>query len=141
MFSSQQTRGFYDPAIHSAMPPDAVEISAKYHAELMAGQSDGMLIEWGSDGLPVLIEPQLPSHDELAAVERMWRDAQLTMTDPLVSRHRDEIEAGGSTSITTEQYAELQTYRRLLRDWPQGSQFPLVEHRPIAPPSLAEQTQ
>ncbi|ANI54418.1 phage tail protein [Pseudomonas sp. DR 5-09] len=77
----------------------------------------------------------------LAEVERAWRDVQLSVTDALVARHRDELEEGGSTYLTAEQYAELQAYRRQLRDWPQGSQFPLAEHRPIAPPWLIEQVQ
>ncbi|EJN18667.1 tail fiber assembly protein [Pseudomonas sp. GM80] len=133
MFSSRSERGFYDAAIHTVMPTDVVEISAGYHVELLAGQSAGKVIEWGDDGYPVLVEPQQPGPDELAAVARDWRDRQLTLTDPLVSRHRDEIEEGGPTSITAEQYAELQAYRRQLRDWPEGGQFPLDDHRPIAP--------
>lgn len=136
MYSSQQTRGFYDAALHAVMPADVVEISAEYHAELMAGQSNGKVIEWGDDGLPVLADPQLPGPDELAAAERVWRDAQISLTDGVVARHRDEQEAGSETTITVEQYAELQAYRRELRDWPQGAQFPLAEHRPIAPPWL-----
>ncbi|MED7670279.1 phage tail protein [Pseudomonas moraviensis subsp. stanleyae] len=136
MYSSQQTRGFYDAALHTVMPADVVEISAEYHAELMAGQSNGKVIEWGDDGLPVLADPQLPGPDELAAAERVWRDAQISVTDGVVARHRDEQEAGGETTITVEQYAELQALRRELRDWPQGAQFPLAEHRPIAPPWL-----
>lgn len=141
MFSSKSERGFYDPEINTVMPPDVVSITAEYHAELLAGQSGGKAIEWGDNGYPVLVEPQPPGPDELAAAERAWRDSQLAMTDPLVSRHRDEVEEGGATSITAEQYVELQAYRRQLRDWPQGEQFPLIDHRPIAPPWLTEQPQ
>lgn len=141
MFSSKSERGFYDPEINTIIPPDVVSITVEYHAELLAGQSAGKAIEWGDNGYPVLVERPLPSPDELAAAERGWRDSQLAVTDPLVSRHRDEIEEGGATSITAEQYAELQAYRRQLRDWPQGSQFPLAEHRPITPPWLTGQLQ
>lgn len=141
MFSSKSERGFYDPEINTVMPPDVVSITAEYHAELLAGQSGGKAIEWGDNGYPVLVEPQPPGPDELAAAERAWRDSQLAMTDPLVSRHRDEVEEGGATSITAEQYVELQAYRRQLRDWPQGEQFPLIDHRPIAPLWLTEQPQ
>nr|WP_256671239.1 phage tail assembly chaperone [Pseudomonas sp. IB20] len=73
----------------------------------------------------------------MASVERSWRDAQLFPTDAIVSRHRDELESGGTTSITPEQYTELQAYRRQLREWPQGAEFPLVDHRPVAPSWLS----
>ncbi|MBK5374239.1 tail fiber assembly protein [Pseudomonas sp. TH43] len=141
MYSSKLKRGFYDPAVHAVMPADVIEISAKYHAELLAGQGEGKVIEWGDDGVPVLANPQLPTSDELAAAERMWRDVQLALTDPLVVRNRDEIEQGDPTSITAEQYTELQAYRRQLRDWPQGEQFPLADHRPIAPLWVTEPPQ
>lgn len=141
MFSSKSERGFYDPEINAFMPPDAVSITPEYHSELLAGQSAGKAIEWGDDGYPVLVDRQPPSLDELASAERAWRDIQLAVTDPLVSRHRDEVEEDGATSITAEQYAELQAYRRQLRDWPQGEQFPLVEHRPVAPSWLTATTQ
>jgi hypothetical protein len=79
--------------------------------------------------------------EEAAAIERVWRDARLAATDGVVSRHRDELEEGAATTLTAEQYTALQTYRRQLRDWPQGAEFPQVDHRPIAPLWLAEQTQ
>lgn len=141
MFYSKTTRGFYDESIHSSMPDDVVEISAGHYAELMAGPLVGKVISCGDDGFPLLIDPPPPSAEMLAGAERVWRDRQLAATDPLVSRHRDEVEDGGLTSITPEQYGELQRYRRLLRDWPQGEQFPLIDHRPVAPPWLIEQIQ
>jgi hypothetical protein len=39
------------------IPEDAVEITAAYHAELLAGQSAGQVITWGEDGYPVLMDP------------------------------------------------------------------------------------
>ncbi|WPX21035.1 hypothetical protein RHM58_14930 [Pseudomonas sp. 10S4] len=57
-------------------------------------------------------------------------------TDSVVTRHRDELESSGSTTLTAEQYIELQDYRRHLRNWPEGAEFPLVDHRPVAPPWL-----
>ena len=135
------TSGFYDTTIHRSIPEGCVEVSAEDHRALMDGQSAGMAIVADESGRPVLVDRPPPSPNEQAAAERVWRDWQLTVTDPLVSRHRDEVEAGGPTSITPEQYAELQGHRRLLRDWPQGAQFPLLDHRPIAPPWLTEQIQ
>lgn len=141
MFSSKSTRGFYDSSIHDSMPDDVVEISTEFHAELLTGQSVGKVIFWGDDGYPILIDPPPPSADELAAQERQWRDRQLSLSDGVVTRHRDELEEGVEPTLTAAQYTELQAYRRQLRNWPEAGEFPLVDHRPVAPPWLAEQAQ
>jgi len=140
--------GFFDSATHGeigspgcTIPSGAKEITDALHADLVIAQSVGKLIVPDSDGYPIAIGPPPLDAEALAEAERDWRDGQLALTDPLVSRHRDEVEEGGLTSITPEQYAELQGYRRMLRDWPQGEQFPLIDHRPIEPPWLIEQIQ
>ena len=138
MFASKSERTFYDSSVHDSMPADVVEISADAHMALLIGESQGQVICW-EGSCPMLIDSPSLDSEELAAIERAWRDAQLALTDPLVSRHRDEVEEGGLTSITAEQYTELQAYRRQLRDWPQGEQFPLAEHRPPTPNWLSAQ--
>ena len=141
MFASKSTGGFYDSAIHVSMPEDVVEITAEAHAALMGGQGQGKVIGWGEDGYPLLIDPPVPSSEYFAEVERSWRDVRLAATDGVVARHRDELEAGVETTLSLDQYAELQVYRRALRNWPEAGEFPLVDHRPIAPPWLIEQIQ
>ncbi|AIC18352.1 phage tail protein [Pseudomonas chlororaphis] len=141
MFASKAARSFYDPAIHDFMPDDAVEISADRHAELLVGQSEGKVITWGADGFPTLIDPPPPGTEELSAAERSWRDQQLSDTDGVVSRHRDEIEEGVVTTLSAGQYAALQAYRRALRNWPEADEFPLIDRRPPAPDWLADQLQ
>lgn len=138
IFFSATELGFYDIAINGDIPSDCVEVSRESHSALMDGQSAGMIIAPDETGQPILIDRPPPSPEALAAAERVWRDRQLIFTDPLISRHRDEVEEGGPTTITPEQYAELQGYRRQLRDWPQGEQFPLVDHRPVSPPWMAD---
>lgn len=123
------------------IPADAVGITLERRAELQAGEYAGQIISSDSDGYPVLIDPPPPSPEFLAEIERAWRDGQLAATDGVVSRHRDEVEEGTATTLTLEQYAALQTYRRSLRNWPESGEFPLADHRPIAPAWLAEQTQ
>ena len=140
IFFNAAKSGFYDSAVHSSIPEGCVEVSAEDHRALMDGQSAGMAIAADEYGGPILIERPLPSAEVLAAIERAWRDAQLALTDPLVSRHRDEAEAGGATTLTVEQYTELQAYRQELRKWPQGAEFPLAEHRPIAPAWIGQQS-
>lgn len=81
------------------------------------------------------------SDDELSAVERAWRDGQLSDSQWLTARHRDETDLGDSTTLTPNQYTELLTYRKALRDWLQGDEFPLTAHRPAPPDWMAAQTQ
>ena len=123
------------------IPADAVEITDEQRSELLAGQTLGKVIAADDAGYPILIDPPPPSAAEQAVSERTWRDAQLAPTDAIVSRHRDEVEEGIATTLTAEQYTELQVYRRLLRDWPQGSEFPLADHRPVAPSWLNQPLQ
>lgn len=139
VYFSPSTCGAYLPEIHGDdMPADVVEVAESMWLSLLDELSRSpKKMSSQPNGQPVLIDPPPLDTEALAAAERAWRDAQLLLTDPMVSRHRDEIEEGGSTSITTEQYAELQAYRRQLRDWPQGEQFPLAEHRPLAPTWLS----
>lgn len=141
MFASRETGFFYDPVFNDVIPKDAVKISAETHAELLAAQGEGKVIGWGDDGYPRLEAAPEPSPELLATVERAWRDLQLAGSDSVVTRHRDELEEGAKTSLTSERYAELQAYRRKLRDWPEGAQFPLRDHRPIAPSWLSESLQ
>ncbi|MFJ2536619.1 tail fiber assembly protein [Pseudomonas sp. NPDC087614] len=131
--------GFYNSAVYASLPEDIVEISDKRHRELLAGQEVGKIIVWGDDGSPMLVDSLPTSDDELAAVERTWRDQRLSETDGVVTRHRDEVEEGVATTLTAEQYAELQEYRRALRNWPEAGEFPLIDHRPPAPLWLAGQ--
>jgi hypothetical protein len=141
VFFSPSTCSAYLPEIHGAdMPADVVEVSVNIWQSLLQElETSAKKMSSRPDGQPVLIDPPPLDAEALAAVERAWRDAQLALTDPLVSRHRDEIEEGGATSLTAEQYAALQAFRRQLRDWPQGPQFPLAEHRPPAPTWLSAQ--
>ncbi|MBF6033067.1 tail fiber assembly protein [Pseudomonas sp. P155] len=141
MFASRSARGFYDESIHTAMPDDVIKISAEYHAELLAGQSEGKVIDWDRDGVPVLADLPPPGNEQLAATERSWRDQRLSETDGVVARHRDELEESSDPTLTAVQYAELQAYRRALRNWPESGEFPLVDHRPPTPRWLTEQLQ
>ncbi|UDI94622.1 phage tail assembly chaperone [Pseudomonas sp. IAC-BECa141] len=142
IFFSPSTCGAYRLDVHgSDMPADVVEVpEGNWLGLLKELETSPKKMSSRPDGQPVLIDPPPLDAAELGAIERVWRDAQLALTDPLVSRHRDELEEGGAISLAVEQYAELQAYRRMLRDWPQGSQFPLAEHRPLAPTWLATQT-
>lgn len=75
------------------------------------------------------------------AEARAWRDAEIVRVAWLRDRHRDELELGEETTITSERYAELLAYIRDLRDWPAAADFPADSSRPEIPEWIAEQTQ
>ncbi|MBA4359408.1 MULTISPECIES: phage tail assembly chaperone [Pseudomonas] len=138
IYSSKTTGLFHDSDLGGELPADAVEISLELHAELLNGQSQLIKINFDTYP-PSLIERPPMAPEQLADLERTWRDGQLAKTDGIVARQRDELDGGGATTLTTEQYAELQAYRRELRDWPQGAEFPQADHRPVAPTWLSGQ--
>ncbi|MGF6220302.1 phage tail assembly chaperone [Pseudomonas frederiksbergensis] len=138
---SASTCGVYVPGINASdIPSDVIEIPQAYWISLLQqlAVTPKMISVRADNGYPVLVDTPPLAPEEAAKAERLWRDSQLSATDSMVARDRDELEDGGGTTLTTEQYAELQAYRRALRDWPQGSFFPFSEHRPSAPLWLAE---
>lgn len=118
-----------------------IEITAEEHAVLFEPGRGGKIIGIGTDGRPELQDPPLPTAEELALVERVWRDKQLSLTDGVVTRHRDELEEGIETTLTSVQYVSLQGFRRALRNWPEAGEFPLIDHRPPPPLWLVDPLQ
>jgi len=143
IFFSPSTCGAYLPNIHQAdIPEDAVSIPLR-DWELLLDElaTTPKKIGAGVDGKPMLVDPPPFDIELLKSMELSWRNAQLSSTDGLVSRHRDELESGAVTTLAATQYADLQAYRQALRRWPQVEDFPLVEHRPQMPSWLIESTQ
>lgn len=75
--------------------------------------------------------------DQLEAKARVWRDSEITASQWLIERHRDQVETSTATTLTAEQYTELQAYRQTLRDWPTALSFPEDTTKPVAPDWLA----
>lgn len=141
VFYSPGTGYFYDDQVSTHIPKDVLEIDAEKRDTLLAQVSEGRYLACGPQGLPVLMDAPAQSQEELAEIERYWRSLQLAMTDGVVTRHRDELEDGSETNLSTDQYAQLQAYRRALRSWPETGEFPLSVHRPVAPDWLIDQVQ
>ena len=57
MFFAKSTGGFYDAAIHAAIPADAVEVSGAEHRNLLAEQAAGKRIVSDANGYPVAVDP------------------------------------------------------------------------------------
>lgn len=126
------------------LPPESelVEVQQDEHDEIFRVLAlGGSVLAPGESGRPRTAQAPGPTLDELKARERSLRDRALLLTDPLIARHRDQVEAGRPTSLTAEQYKQLQGYRQDLRDWPDSQYFPTAEYRPVQLDWLAEQLQ
>lgn len=136
MFYSKQTGGFYDSNIHGDnIPADAVEITSEQHAALLQGQSEGKVIAADASGRPVLADPPAPTPEQLATQIRAERDAKLQASTWLVERHREELEAG-KTTLTSEEYQAVLSYRQALRDITEQAGFPNQVEWPVSPEGL-----
>lgn len=131
IYWSPSVQGFFDSRINSSIPKDAVEISPSHRNELIDGSRRNQVIVCRANGFPILADAPPATPAESTIIERQWRDAQLSETDPMVARHRDELEDAETTTLSVEQYAALQQYRRDLRNWPSSTQFPAMSGRPV----------
>ncbi|ROL86569.1 phage tail assembly chaperone [Pseudomonas protegens] len=139
-FYSQSTKTTYLKGLHDSIPSDAVEISNERYLSVIGNPGPGKIRAHDELGLPYLIDAPKVVPD-LAAEERQWRDAELTSVMWLRERHRDQLEVEAPATLTVEQFKELLVYMQALRDWPQSPDFPQIEHRPVLPPWIAEQTE
>jgi hypothetical protein len=120
------------------MPSDAKEISEDRYLAVLANPEPGKVRSHDVDGLPILIDP--PPED-LAVLERAWRDGEILRVQWIRDRHRDERELNRPTTITPEQFEGLLDYMQSLRDWPEQTAFPAEADRPPPPGWIAEQIQ
>jgi hypothetical protein len=138
-FYSPSTQTTYLYGFHASIPEDAVEISEMLYQSVIGNPAIGKIRAHDEHGLPYLVDAPLPVAD-FAVRERVWRDTELSSVKWLRERHRDQLEIEATTSIDREQFTELLVYMQSLRDWPQSSDFPQTEHRPVAPSWIAQQT-
>lgn len=124
IYFSKTTGGFYDDAIHGAMPGDAVEITAEQHAALLAGQGAGQRIVGDSGGNPVLADPEPLTPEELSAMARAERDRLITQTDYLLMP---------DYPISEDDLIATKMYRQALRDVPAQPGFPVDIEWPQKP--------
>nr|DAR99448.1 MAG TPA: hypothetical protein [Caudoviricetes sp.] len=109
LYYSQSNGGFYDSAIHSRLPEDAVEISHEQHTALLAGQSNGQVIMPGKDGKPVLTS-KAPSH------LHQWDGKEWTLDKAAASQLLAEAIDNGTKAIND---LVDDAYRHVTRFWPE----------------------
>lgn len=138
-FYSPSTGCTYLTELHGqSIPGDAVEISDEVFLRVIANPERGQVRAHDDSGQPYLIDAPVIEKDH-EGEERIWRDAEIDSVKWLRERHRDQLEVGATTTLTTEQFLELLLYLQSLRDWPQSPDFPNNEHRPTAPGWIVHQ--
>ncbi|MGX4728727.1 phage tail assembly chaperone [Pseudomonas corrugata] len=136
-FFCPETLGLYPGALYgNAIGKSCIELSESEY-RVLAGHA----LALDGNGGPVLASAVPLTLQQLEANERAWRDSELSRTEWLVARHRDEIDIGLSTSLMAEQYSELLAWRQLLRDWPATGNFPAADYRPAKPEWISQQPQ
>ncbi|WP_122572820.1 hypothetical protein [Pseudomonas viridiflava] len=68
-----------------------------------------------------------------ALLAKLWVDARISISEALVSQYRDARDLGEALPITTEQFTELLTWRRAIREWPLAAGYPAVSTQPATP--------
>ncbi|WP_265532015.1 phage tail assembly chaperone [Pseudomonas saponiphila] len=139
-YYSKSTGSTYIAGLHGSMPADAVEISEDLYFSVIGNPARGKIRAHDEQGLPYLVDAPEVVPDP-AALEREWRDDELSSVIWLRERHRDQLEIGAATTLTSDQVNELLVYLQALRDWPQSLSFPQAEHRPVPPAWITEQVQ
>jgi len=96
---------------------------------------DGDGMDWYvvEGGLTTVMPPPPVYPELIAARARSTRNELLAAIDWFGYRHRDQIDRGDSTSLSTTKYSEYLTYRQALRDMPTQSGFPLSIEWPGSP--------
>lgn len=108
---------FFGPIALQEVPSDS-PVSPFTHCVF-----NGQVIEIGPQPSPYHIVKSgawfLPPEIELVLAKKE-RNTVLSTTDWMTTRHRDQHDAGGPTTLTEEEYAELLNYKQELRDWKSG---------------------
>lgn len=145
-FFSPSTTAFFRSDINgepgnddNSLAADAMEVSGELYEQMLLVREQGGRVIAGKGGKPIAAPPPTPTDAEQAEKARRWRDSQLTMSEWVVTRHRDEVDMAMKTTITTQQFSGLLKYRQALRDWPTVEGFPSENLRPNAPDWLADQ--
>lgn len=136
--------GFYPYAMRKryeesgSWPESGVDVDEDTRNQFALSQPpSGKVLGKADDGHPAWVEPPPPSLEERKDMARGKRDAILNATSWVVERHRDELSTETTTTLTSLQFDELQSYRQQLRDWPAQPGWPDID-MPPSPDWLAE---
>lgn len=113
IYYSASAPGFFDSAIHSTLPDDAIEISPARHRVLLAAQGDGATIEPNDAGKPVIRRVTVTVADmRTALVRRVKREAarRIDIIAPLW-RQLNDLRGGGDRAAAAARAAAIDAVR------------------------------
>ncbi|MEN4743772.1 tail fiber assembly protein [Pantoea agglomerans] len=108
---SPSANAFYDTSINLVIPDDAVKITDKKWADLLAGQADGKLIACGADMLPCLTDQPLPTTEELISQAEDKRSRLRVEADTAIQPLQDASDLGVATHDEASQLIAWKKYR------------------------------
>lgn len=111
---SPSVNAFYDTSINLVIPDDAVKITDKKWADLLAGQAEGKLIACGADLLPCLTEPPPPTTEELISQVEAKRSILRAEADTAIQPLQDASELEIATDEETSKLIAWKKYRVML---------------------------
>lgn len=111
---SPSVNAFYDTSINLVIPDDAVKITDKKWADLLAGQADGKLIACGADMLPCLTDQPLPTAEELISQAEDKRSRLRSEADTAIQPLQDASDLGIATDDEASQLVAWKKYRVML---------------------------
>lgn len=111
---SPSANAFYDTSINLVIPDDAVKITDKKWADLLAGQANGKLIACGADMLPCLTDQPLPTTEELISQAEDKRSRLRAEADTVIQPLQDASDLGIATDDEASQLVAWKKYRVML---------------------------
>ena len=99
-FYSAIEGGFFDDAIHAALPSDAVALDPATYDQLIADQGAGKMIVASGDGTPIAQDPPVPPPE----------------TQREITARQIKLEAERRMSELAEMRAEINALRRIVVD-------------------------
>lgn len=149
MFYSKSTNGFFSEDIHGSrriiiedieidntacnIPSDAVEITEEHWHELLNGQSNGKVISFDNDGIPILKDVPPPTAEQLLLDIFAQRSALLNIAAKFMAPLQDAADLGISTSEETSSLIAWKQYRVALNRIEQQKKFPQSIVWPVLP--------
>lgn len=111
---SPSENAFYDTSINLVIPDDAVKITDKKWADLLAGQAEGKLIACGADMLPCLTDQPPPTAEQLISQAEDKRSRLRAEADTAIQPLQDANDLGIATDAEASQLIAWKKYRVLL---------------------------
>jgi dGTP triphosphohydrolase len=102
-FFSPSAHAFYLDTLHKVIPADAMEISAVRYAELIGGQSSGLVIALGEDGLPALHTPTFSIGQLQSSAFARTRQLANTIRERVAKAHHHLQSARWSVQLAAAQ--------------------------------------